>query len=109
MKLYTFETGQRRRIGALFKDQLLDLSEAYLFFEQFRNETMPVFPRDMLSFFRAGEVAVVIGGKLLAYMARRPALPLGFKILFPAEEVGILPPIRAGKILCAQVCPEEDG
>ncbi len=61
-------------------------------------------PFQMLDFLRAGEPAMQAAREVCAYMAKRPAVPVGERLAYAFEEVKLLAPIpRPGKILCSGI------
>src|SRR5262249_10991021 len=105
MKLYTFEIHGRHRLGAEWKGQMIDLETARD--AMIRARGLPPEPHtapfsDMLSFLRAGEMALAAAGEALAFMAKRPALFVGEQAFYLFGEIKLLAPIpRPGKILCS--------
>ena len=99
MKLYTFVADGEPRVGALLKEQIIDLSAA--------GATMRVprkLPADMLSFLRLGEAGLNAAREVMAFMEKRPALPVGVQVAHLLETAKLLPPIpRPGKILCSGI------
>jgi 2-keto-4-pentenoate hydratase/2-oxohepta-3-ene-1,7-dioic acid hydratase in catechol pathway len=103
MKLYTFEGEGRRRIGGECNGQLADLAAASAVMVQLRRGK-GVVPADMLEFLRGGEAAMQAGRDTLAFMAKRPAVPVGERLSYAFDEVKLLAPIpRPGKILCSGI------
>jgi 2,4-diketo-3-deoxy-L-fuconate hydrolase len=105
MKLYTFEVEGRRWLGADSNGQMVNLMAASLVFVMVRGEKVPHrLPGDMLGFLRAGEPALQAARDVLAFMARRPVVPVGQRLTYAFEEVKILSPIpQPGKILCSGI------
>jgi len=107
MKLYTFEVLGQRRYGAELKGQLVDLPVAYAALLTARGDqpgALPALPMTLLQFIAAGERALTAARATLAFMAKRPALPVGERATYLIEEVKLLAPIpRPGKILCSGV------
>jgi 2,4-didehydro-3-deoxy-L-rhamnonate hydrolase len=107
MKLYTFEVESRRRIGAECRGQLIDLSAAHsalLSVHGPKPRSAAVLPSDMVEFLRGGEPAIQAARDTLAFMAKRPAVPVGQRLAFAFEEVKVLAPVpRPGKILCSGI------
>lgn len=104
MKLYTFEVEGRRRIGGESHGQLADLAAARAAMVQLRGGKAAALPADMLEFLRGGEAALQSARDALAFMAKRPAVPVGGRLTYAFEEVKILAPIpRPGKILCTGI------
>jgi 2-keto-4-pentenoate hydratase/2-oxohepta-3-ene-1,7-dioic acid hydratase in catechol pathway len=107
MKLYTFQIQDRHRLGAEWKGQMIDLEMARAAMTRARTlspGTSAALPSDMLSFLRAGEPALAGAREALAFMAKRPALPVGEQVLYPFSEIKLLAPIpRPGKILCSGI------
>src|SRR6266545_1715756 len=105
MKLYTFEVLGQRRYGAELKGQLVDLSVAYRALRTARGSqpgALSALPMTLLEFIAAGEPALTAARATLAFMAKRPALPVGERATYLVEEVKLLAPIpRPGKILCS--------
>jgi 2-keto-4-pentenoate hydratase/2-oxohepta-3-ene-1,7-dioic acid hydratase in catechol pathway len=103
MKLYTFEQGGRVRIGAACRTQLIDLPAAYLHLRELRGpaEGLPArLPNDMLALLRMGPPGLAAAGEAVAFMLRRPALPVGAQVAFSFDEVRLLAPLpRPGKII----------
>jgi 2,4-diketo-3-deoxy-L-fuconate hydrolase len=107
MKLYTFEIAGQRRVGAEGRGFLVDLRTAYaamLSARGHKTDVLPVFPPTMLDFLRAGEPALSAARDTLAFMAKRPAAPVGERLSYAFDEVKILAPVpRPGKILCSGI------
>ena len=105
MKLYTFEVHGERRYGAELKSQLVDLPIAYTALLTARGSqpgALPALPPTLFQFIAAGEPALIAARAALAFMAKRPALPVGERATYLVEEVKLLAPIpRPGKILCS--------
>jgi 2-keto-4-pentenoate hydratase/2-oxohepta-3-ene-1,7-dioic acid hydratase in catechol pathway len=103
MKLYTFEIARQRRLGLEWDRQLIDLSAAYEVHAASlaAPPMLRVLPPDMASFIRLGTLALDAAQKVLAFVKKRPALPVGTQILYPFEAVAIQAPLRPGKILCS--------
>src|SRR6059036_686587 len=107
MKLYTFEVGGERRIGAECNRQLIDLATSYAALTQLRGlkgGTLHTLPADMLAFLRGGKSATQAARDTVAFMAKRPAVPMGQRLSYPFDAVKILAPLpRPGKILCSGI------
>lgn len=107
MKLYTFLEGDRERIGVGLKEQLIDLSAGYSAMRAARKlppDSPPALPSDMLSFLRLGEPGLTAAREVLAFMQKRPALPVGVQAAHLLETAKVLAPIpRPGKILCSGI------
>src|SRR5688572_28758714 len=104
MKLYTFEAEGRRRVGSELKGQLVDLSAAHAVMLQMRGGKGRALPADMLALLSGGEAALERARDTIAFMAKRPAVPVGERLTYVFEEVKILAPIpRPGKILCSGI------
>jgi 2-keto-4-pentenoate hydratase/2-oxohepta-3-ene-1,7-dioic acid hydratase in catechol pathway len=107
MKLYTFQIEGRHRLGAEWKGQMIDLETARAAMIRARSlspAASAALPSDMLSFLRTGEPALAAAREVLAFMAKRPALPVGEHALYPFSEIKLLAPIpRPGKILCSGI------
>lgn len=107
MKLYTFEAEGRRWLGAESDGQMVNLLAAYLVFLMVRGEKpgMPYrLPADILEFLRLGEPALQAAREVVAFMTRRPVVPVGQRLTYSFDEVKILAPIpRPGKILCSGI------
>jgi len=105
MKFYTFELHGERRYGAELKGQLVDLPIAYAALLAARGSqrgALAALPMTLLEFIAAGEPALTAARAALAFMAKRPALPVGQRATYLVEEVKLLAPIpRPGKILCS--------
>jgi 2-keto-4-pentenoate hydratase/2-oxohepta-3-ene-1,7-dioic acid hydratase in catechol pathway len=104
VKLFTFEAVGRRSIGAETRGQVIDLPAAYAAMTAARGLKAGVpqgLPSDMLSFIRLGGAGLDAARDTLAFMAKRPALPVGERAAYHFDEVKLLAPIpRPGKILC---------
>ena len=99
MKLYTFEAEGRSRLGAESQGQLVDLAVAHRAMMEVRGKPGRALPFQMLDFLRAGEPAVQAAREVCAYMAKRPAVPVGERLAYAFEEVKILAPVpRPGAI-----------
>jgi 2-keto-4-pentenoate hydratase/2-oxohepta-3-ene-1,7-dioic acid hydratase in catechol pathway len=107
MKLYTFEIHGRPRLGAEWKSQMIDLETAWGAMIRARGSPSgpaAPLPSDMLSFLRAGPPALTAAREALAFMGKRPALPVGEQAVYPFREIKVLAPIaRPGKILCSGI------
>jgi len=104
MKLYTFETGTERRLGAACNGQMIDLAAAYSTMASVRGLKAPLLPSEMLAFLRLGEPAAQAAREAVAFMAKRPAVPVGQKVSYSFDEIKLLAPVpRPGKILCSGI------
>ncbi len=104
MRLYTFSHQGRPRVGAELKGQLVDLCAASDALATVRGSKREALPADMLSFLRLGEPALNAARDALAFVAKRPALPVGIQVTYSLEVVKVLAPIpRPGKILCSGI------
>jgi 2,4-diketo-3-deoxy-L-fuconate hydrolase len=107
MKLFTFEVNHQLHLGAEFNGQLVDLPAAraaMLAAHGSKPGASNVLPQDMLDFVRLGESAMHAARETLAFMAKRPALPVGERATYLFDEVRLLAPIpRPGKILCSGI------
>jgi 2-keto-4-pentenoate hydratase/2-oxohepta-3-ene-1,7-dioic acid hydratase in catechol pathway len=105
MRLCTFEADGRRSIGVENAGQMVDLPVAYAAMIAARgvNPSAPkALPSDMLVFLQLGRPALEGARDAVAFMAKRPALPVGERAAFLLEEVNLLAPIpRPGKVLCS--------
>lgn len=106
MKLFTFEANQRRRLGAEWSGQLVDLPLAYHLLISMQGPKpgmLPALPVDLLNFIRLGTPALEAAREALAFIKKRPPVPVGEQLFYLFEGVKILPPIpRPGKILCLE-------
>ena len=104
MNLFSFEVSGSRHLGAECTGGLVDLPAAFDALRQVRPHGASVPPRlpdNLLTFLRMGEPGRDAARSALEFMARRPALPVGLRVVYLFEEVRLLPPIsRPGKILC---------
>jgi 2,4-diketo-3-deoxy-L-fuconate hydrolase len=107
MKLFTFVVNHQLHLGAEFNGQLVDLPAAraaMLAAHGSKPGASKVLPQDMLDFVRLGESAMNVARETLAFMAKRPALPVGERATYLFEEAKLLAPIpRPGKILCSGI------
>jgi 2-keto-4-pentenoate hydratase/2-oxohepta-3-ene-1,7-dioic acid hydratase in catechol pathway len=105
MKLCTFEVGGRRSIGVEAAGQMIDLPVAHVAMVAARGLkpcAPKALPADMLAFLHLGATGVEAARDALAFMAKRPALPVGERASYLLDEVKLLAPIsRPGKILCS--------
>jgi len=105
MKLCTFEVNGRRSVGAEAAGQIIDLPVAYGAMIGVRgpNPGAPkVLPSGMLEFLQLGVPAMEAARDAAAFVAKRPALPVGERGTYLPDEVKRLAPIpRPGKILCS--------
>jgi 2-keto-4-pentenoate hydratase/2-oxohepta-3-ene-1,7-dioic acid hydratase in catechol pathway len=105
MKLHTFETNGRQSIGVETAGQMIDLPVAYAAMVATRGLKVAapkVLPAGMLAFIQLGEPALEAARDGLAFMAKRPALPVGDRPSYLLDEIKLLAPIpRPGKILCS--------
>jgi 2,4-didehydro-3-deoxy-L-rhamnonate hydrolase len=107
MKFYTFEINGRRHLGVGLKEQLIDLPLAYAVLSEtrgFKPGLPPALPADMMAFVRLGEPALAAARETMAFMSKRPALPVGERAAYLFDEVKLSAPIpRPGKILCSGI------
>src|SRR5262245_4998169 len=105
MKLYSFEAGGRRSIACEGVGQLIDLPVAYAALigaRRPKHGAPKALPADMFAFIQLGAPALEAARDTLAFMAKRPALPVGERPTYLFDEVRILAPIpRPGKVLCS--------
>ena len=105
MKFCTFEVDGRGCIGVGTAGQLIDLPVAYAAMIATRGlkpAAPKALPADMLAFLQLGGPALEAARDAVAFMARRPALPVSERASFLPDEVKLLAPIlRPGKILCS--------
>ena len=105
MKLCTFEIDGRHRIGVETAGQMIDLPVAHaamIAARGLKSASPKAVPADMVAFLQLGEGALAAARDAVAFMARRPALPVGERASFLPDEVRLLAPIpRPGKILCS--------
>ncbi|HEX7858946.1 MAG TPA: fumarylacetoacetate hydrolase family protein [Verrucomicrobiae bacterium] len=113
MKLYTFELGQQRRLGAEWQAQLVDLAVAYeaaAAMQPPQPNRLRVFPGDMLTFLRIGAPAIEAAAEAMAFVKKRRAAPVGEQILYPIDAVKLRAPVlRPGKIICCEVNGNSNG
>ena len=99
MKLYTFVADGEPRVGALLKEQIVDLAAAAA-----AMRVPKKLPSDMLSFLRISDAGLAAAREVMAFMEKRPALPVGVQAAHLLETVKLLAPIpRPGKILCSGI------
>lgn len=99
MKLYTFESDQRPRLGFGWRDRVIDVTSAAA-----ELDAAAVVPGDMLGLLRTGESALTVLRRLAAALDRlgpgvtaRPWAP-------PLTAVRLLAPVpRPGKVLCSGI------
>jgi 2-keto-4-pentenoate hydratase/2-oxohepta-3-ene-1,7-dioic acid hydratase in catechol pathway len=107
MRLYSYELEGRRSLGAEWQGQMIDLPSGYAaLLRAQQREALPQgrLPCDMLAFLRLGNRALEAARAALAFMSRRPPVPVGERVLYGFDELRLLPPVpRPGKILCAGV------
>jgi len=105
MKLCTFEVETRRSVGVAVGGQMIDLSAAYaamITARGLKDAAPKGLPADMLPFLRLGGAALEAARDAVAFMAKRPALPVGERAFYLLDEIKLLAPIpRPGKILCS--------
>ena len=113
MKLYTFELGQQRRLGAEWQGQLVDLAVAYeaaTTMQTPQPNRLRIFPGDMLTFLRIGAPAIEAAVEAMAFVKKRRAAPVGEQILYPIDAVKLRAPVlRPGKIICYEVNGNSNG
>lgn len=109
MKLYTFEFNAQRSIGAEWEGQIIDLPAAYralLASQGPKTGQLRAIPSEMLSLIRLGTLALEAALATIAFIRKRPAVPVGEQLVYPFEAVKVLAPIpRPGKILCCAGTP----
>ena len=107
MKLLTFELNRTVHLGAECAGQIVDLPAAFAAMIGARGAkpgAPAALPSDMLGFLRSGEPAMTAARDTLAFVARRPVLPVGARVAHLVDEVKLLAPIpRPGKILCSGI------
>src|SRR5687767_11950320 len=106
MKLYTFSYAGQHRIGAESNGQLIDLPAAYSAMQDVRGgkaRAPTALPSEMLTFLRLGDSALNVARDIVAFMQKRPALPVGVRATYLLDQVKVLAPIRPGKILCSGI------
>ena len=105
MRLYKFEINGQSRVGLEWQEQLVDVATAYSAFvsgAEPKPGRLRAVPTELLSFIRLGTLALEAAADALAFVKKRPAVPVGEQLVYPFETVKILTPIpRPGKILCA--------
>jgi 2,4-diketo-3-deoxy-L-fuconate hydrolase len=91
-------------LGAECRGQLVDLGAAHRVMLEARGKGGRSLPSEMLEFLRGGEPATQAARDVAAFMAKRPAVPVGERLSYAFEEVKLLAPIRRpGKILCSGI------
>ena len=107
MKLYTFEVGGQRRVGAEWDQQLVDLAATYNAFlsaSEARAGQLRAIPTEMLSLVRLGSLGMEATQEAIGFIKKRPAVPVGEQLVYPFDAVKVLAPIpRPGKILCSGI------
>src|SRR5688500_13797026 len=104
MNLHTFVARAGTRLGAECHGQLVDLALAHRVMMEARGKPGRVLPSQMIELLRGGELAMQAAREVLAFMAKRPAVPVGERLTYAFEEVKLLAPIpRPGKILCSGI------
>jgi 2-keto-4-pentenoate hydratase/2-oxohepta-3-ene-1,7-dioic acid hydratase in catechol pathway len=107
MKLYTFVAGGEQKIGVGLKDQMVELRGAYDAMRATRKlppGSPTELPGNMLDFLRLGETGLNAAREVMAFMQKRPALPVGLQVRHLLETLKVLAPIpRPGKILCSGI------
>lgn len=112
MKLYTFVADGQTKVGVGLKDQIINLQAAYGAMQAARKlpqgdvqETMHVHHfLHMLDFLRLGEAGLRAAREVVAFMQKRPALPVGVQVAHLLESVKVIAPVpRPGKILCSGI------
>ena len=105
MKLCTFQVSGRSSIGIDAAGQIIDLPVAYEAMTRVRSPkpgAPKMLPSTMLEFLRLGAPALEAAHDAAAFMAKRPALPVGERAAYLPDEIKCLAPIpRPGKILCS--------
>jgi 2-keto-4-pentenoate hydratase/2-oxohepta-3-ene-1,7-dioic acid hydratase in catechol pathway len=104
MRLYTFEVEGRQRVGLEQDNRLVDLSTAYAALRAAQGVSEPSPAEDMLSFLRAGSMALNAAQEALEFASKQSDAETGEQWVYDFAEVTLLAPIpRPGKILCAGV------
>ena len=92
------------RLGAERQGQVIDLAAAHGVMLEARGKQGRPWPAQMVEFLQAGEPAMQAARDVLAFVAKRPAVPVGERLTYTFEEVKLLAPIpRPGKILCSGI------
>jgi acylpyruvate hydrolase len=105
MRLVTFSTGNDARLGALIDEQIVDLPEAYRFWQEAQSivPATSAFPESVIALLQADATTRALVSQVHTFAANREHLAqLARQNLVHAfEQVSLLPPIaRPGKIIC---------
>ena len=106
MRFYTFEYENQVRLGVQWKTQLVDVVTAYrVLLERSPPKSdagLRRLPADLLRVLELGPAALEATREALNFGSRRPALPVGERLIYSFEEINLRPPLpHSGKILCA--------
>jgi len=103
MRLYSFQMDGRPGTGAEFSGALVDLRAGYEAMRAARGSSAGSprsLPADMLSLLSLGAPGFEAVRDTLAFARRRPALPVGQRLLYSLDEATLLAPVpRPGKII----------
>lgn len=103
MRLYSFQIDGRPGIGVEFNGALVDLPVGYEAMRATRGSragSPRTLPAEMLSLLNLGAPGIETVRDTLAFARRRPALPVGQRLLYSLDGVAVLAPVpRPGKII----------
>lgn len=108
MKLASYLSAGRTRLGAVANDHVVDLNRAYEALVRASGATAPAaladarVSADVVTFLREGPAAIEVAQEALAYVAELDAATAAAEqLVAPLDAVGLLPPVpRPPKIVC---------
>ena len=110
MKLYTFEVNQQRRLGAEIETGLVDLQvarNAFVAAQAAPPGKLRAMPSEILSFIRLGALSLEAARETLAFIRKRPAVPVGEQLLYSFDSLRLAAPLPGtGKIISGRPAPE---
>jgi 2-keto-4-pentenoate hydratase/2-oxohepta-3-ene-1,7-dioic acid hydratase in catechol pathway len=112
MRLYSFDLNHRRKLGAEWQGQLVDLAVAFEASQHAEHQpgSLHSLPGDIQTFIRLGAPAWEAAHRAVEFVSKRRAVPVGEQILYPMDAVPLRAPIeRPGKILCVKARSGPEG
>lgn len=104
MKLVNFTVAGSPRLGAIIDEKAIDLSQAYLAFQQKQGKMSSFpsgYPIDMLTYLQSGDKAQQAAQEVVNWVSSSCASLSHQQFVYPISKIRIDPPIRRpSKIIC---------
>lgn len=104
MKLVNFTVAGSPRLGAIIDEKAIDLSQAYLAFQQKQGKMSSFpsgYPIDMLTYLQSGDKAQQAVQEVVNWVSSSYASLSNQQFVYPISKIQIDPPIRSpSKIIC---------